>query len=280
MEMSWRQVVFPLHTQAWTNDWQLSQQLRTRLTYAMVKVQNGWQTRSLDEIESIASQSPRSTISGFPRNTLHSPRSVMSGNLQRTWSSSDSSDDAPIAQLPAMAYGSTMQAPQSKRGLAPPADIISGGRRRPTPNANGYTNGLLQSPSNHHPAVRPAPKLRTPSQTLAQEQDAVETLLFMASPGNSQHHPPRFTPVESSLRSAQLVTSSMSPMRDHFEHNGQAFSPKKVTFDASGIPNSKLVSRTVQIERMLDESDDEDDSNDLDHAIQIAAMARATGPIH
>ena len=72
----------------------------------------------------------------------------------------------------------------------------------------------------------------------------------------------------------------MSPMRDHFEHNGQAFSPKKVTFDASGIPNSKLVSRTVQIERMLDESDDEDDSNDLDHAIQIAAMAHATGPIH
>ena len=139
--------MFPLHTQAWTNDWQLSQQLRTRLTYAMVKVQNGWQTRSLDEIESIASQSPRSTISGFPRNTLHSPRSVMSGNLQRTWSSSDSSDDAPIAQLPAMAYGSTMQAPQPKRGLAPPADIISGGRRRLTPNANGYTNG---PPCSHH----------------------------------------------------------------------------------------------------------------------------------
>ena len=263
----------------WTNVWQLSQQLRTRLTYAMVKVQNGWQTRSLDEIESIASQSPRSTVSGFPRNTLHSPRSVMSGNLQRTWSSSDSSDDGPVAQLPAAAYSNTTQAPQSKRGLAPPADIISGSRRRPTPNANGYITGLSQPASNHRQAVRPAPKLRTASQTLAQEQDAVETLLFMASPGNSQHHPPTFTPVESSLRSAQLVTSQMSPMRDTFEHNGQFFSPKKVTFDASGIPNNKLVSRTVQIERMLDESDDEDDSNDLDHAIQIAAMARATGPI-
>lgn len=258
---------------------ELSQQLRTRLTYAMVKVQNGWQTRSLDEVESLASQSPRSTVSGFPRNPLHSPRSVMSGNLQRTWSSSDSSEDGPVAQLRAAAYGNAMQAPQLKRGLAPPADIISGSRRRPPPNANGFTQGLLHSPSKHRHAVRPAPKLRTPSQTAAQEADAVETLLFMASPGNSQHHPPIFTPVESSLRSAQLVSSQMSPLRDHFDHNGQLLSPKKVTFDASGIPNSQLISRTVQIERMLDESDDEDDSNELDHAIQIGAMARATGPV-
>jgi hypothetical protein len=219
----------------------------------MVKVQNGWQTRSLDEIESIASQSPRSTISGFPRNPLHSPRSVTSGHLQRTWSSSDSSDDGPVAQLRAAAYGNTMQAPSKRGSLAPPADIVPGGRRRP------------------------APKLRTPSQTAAQEADAVETLLFMASPGNSQHHPPMFAPVESSLRSAQLVSAQMSPMRHHFDHSGLLVSPKKVTFDASGIPNSKLVSRTVQIERMLDESDDEDD--ELEHAIQIGAMARATRPV-
>jgi hypothetical protein len=66
-------------------------------------------------------------------------------------------------------------------------------------------------------------------------------------------------------------------MRHHFDHSGLLVSPKKVTFDASGIPNSKLVSRTVQIERMLDESDDEDD--ELEHAIQIGAMARATRPV-
>ncbi|KAI9867085.1 MAG: hypothetical protein M1830_005866, partial [Pleopsidium flavum] len=35
---------------------ELSSQLRTRLSYAMVKVQNGWQDHSLDEVESLASQ--------------------------------------------------------------------------------------------------------------------------------------------------------------------------------------------------------------------------------
>jgi len=62
------------------------------------------------------------------------------------------------------------------------------------------------------------------------------------------------------------------------EQNG-LLSPKKVTFDASGAPNGKLISRTVQIERMLDESDDEDDIDELDHAIQIGAMARTTGAV-
>lgn len=263
-----------------TNAWQLSQQLRTRLTYAMVKVQNGWQTRSLDEVESLASQSPRSTVSGFQRNALHSPRSIMSGNLQRTWSSSDSSDDGPMSQLRAAAYGNAMPAPpQPKRGLAPPADIIPGSRRRPVSHANGYAKGFTASPSKHHQPVRPAPKLRTPSQTAAQEADAVETLLFMASPNNSGHHPPTFTPVESTLRSAQLVSSQMSPMRDHFDINGQLLLPKKVAFDDSGAPNGELISRKVQIERMLDDSDDEDDNDELDRAIQIGSMSQLSRPV-
>lgn len=204
----------------------------------------------------------------------------MSGNLQRTWSSSDSSDDGPMAQLRVAPSGNTMQAPpQPKRGLAPPADIIPGSRRRPHAHTNGHVSGANMSPLKLHQDARPTTKLRTPSQTAAQEADAVETLLFMASPGNSGHHPPQFTPVESSLRSAHLVSSQLASMHDHFDRSAQLFSPKKVAFDASGAPNSKLISRTVQIERLLDESDDEDDSNDLDRAIDIGTMTRATGSL-
>ncbi|KZF23511.1 hypothetical protein L228DRAFT_267509 [Xylona heveae TC161] len=44
---------------------ELSAQLRTRLSYAMVKVQNGWQSRTIDEVENLAAKdsSPRSSNS-------------------------------------------------------------------------------------------------------------------------------------------------------------------------------------------------------------------------
>ena len=35
---------------------QLSSELRTRLSYAMVKVKNGWQSKTIDEVESLASR--------------------------------------------------------------------------------------------------------------------------------------------------------------------------------------------------------------------------------
>jgi hypothetical protein len=44
---------------------QLSSELRTRLSYAMVKVKNGWQPKTIDEVESLASRkgSPASSTS-------------------------------------------------------------------------------------------------------------------------------------------------------------------------------------------------------------------------
>ena len=44
---------------------QLSSELRTRLSYAMVKVKNGWQSKTIDEVESLASRkgSPASSTS-------------------------------------------------------------------------------------------------------------------------------------------------------------------------------------------------------------------------
>jgi hypothetical protein len=53
---------------------QLSAQLKTRLSYAMVKVQNGWEKQSLEELEEVHSQrgSPNSAPGG-PRPTFDSP---------------------------------------------------------------------------------------------------------------------------------------------------------------------------------------------------------------
>lgn len=79
--------------------------LRTKLSYAMVKVQNGWQSNTLEEVESLAS-SPRSTI------TSTSPRFSLSA----------------MSQTHRLHCLST-----SSPGLAPPAPIISG-RKRPNPN--------------------------------------------------------------------------------------------------------------------------------------------------
>ncbi|KAB8298335.1 hypothetical protein EYC80_002062 [Monilinia laxa] len=57
---------------------ELSSELRTRLSYAMVKVNNGWESKSINEVETIASQagSPTSSTSTLNtrRNLLTSPR--------------------------------------------------------------------------------------------------------------------------------------------------------------------------------------------------------------
>jgi hypothetical protein len=54
---------------------QLSAQLKTRLNYAMVKVQNGWEKQSLEELEEVHSQrgSPNSAPGRTDRLAFESP---------------------------------------------------------------------------------------------------------------------------------------------------------------------------------------------------------------
>lgn len=64
-----------------TKSTQLSSDLRTRLSYAMVKVNNGWESKSINEVETIASQvgSPTSSNSTLTarRISLSSPRAAI-----------------------------------------------------------------------------------------------------------------------------------------------------------------------------------------------------------
>jgi hypothetical protein len=72
-------------------DMQLSAQLKTRLSYAMVKVQNGWEKQSLEELEEVHSQkgSPNSAPGGS-RAAFDSPSTT--DYRRRSSAISDSSD--------------------------------------------------------------------------------------------------------------------------------------------------------------------------------------------
>ena len=248
----------------------------------MYKVQTGTASQSLEELESLASQSPRSPTSAFlsGRHEEDSPRTAAAGDWRRKWSSSDGSDIGGQAQPThstwsrsnGLAHPPSNQVP--RRALAPPANITSGSRRRPNP--NGTSNGPYAAgpytPSRHLHVSTSSPK-RTPSQNAAMEADAVETLLFMASPGNSGYHPNMSGAAESNLRSTAPVSSSQpSPLRTQFHFNDKLTSPRrKVGFvDTTSSQRAVDIPFEVRdIDRMLDEPSD-DSSDGLDEAISLA----------
>lgn len=179
----------------------------------MVKVHNGWQTRTFDEVETLASRagspaSSNSTIAGKARSSaspkvrvLHRstppsfhPQSVSSqpaGGTARGASTSPTRDS-----LSARLQGSPSLAP---------AVSIQAHRSEPHPRRNSepkYIPSFL-APRSHHdgphtPAVAPlhitptnrnlsaaaSPMVISPSHN-NREKDAMEALLFMSSPGNS-----------------------------------------------------------------------------------------------
>ena len=160
----------------------------------------------------------------------------------------------------------------ARRALAPPVDIIPGQRRRPT--ADNFAPSIQYDVSPAAPRLsngRPTPKHRTPSQNAAMEADAVETLLFMASPNNSGH-PATFTPQESSLRSTQLSasqTSHASPLRSQFNVNELLPTPKRVAF-AGTTSLGKPYDKIADIERILDQFSDDESGDDLEEAFKIS----------
>ena len=212
----------------------------------MVKVQNGWQSRNINELENKSSHeiSPISAISSQRRGyepslvdaiqTVHytspqSPKRVSMANksddvFSQTpriypdqvggWSQNEDIERSlPKSQLRATYESfwrehegvSTSQQfkarslPIERPALAPPIDLIPrddhrSGRQLPLMHSQGpYSE---EKHRNHMlldiPITPPPPKaseMRTQSQQAAFEKDAVESLLFMSSPGNSGFHP-------------------------------------------------------------------------------------------
>ncbi|KAG6267751.1 hypothetical protein E4U49_007830 [Claviceps purpurea] len=238
----------------------LSAELKTRLSYAMVKVNHGWQTRNLDEVETLASQgaftSPTSSASTVrherkgsssssprvPPNNASTSRTCFAGHQRRN----SESHPGTLSNKPALAPPATIQ----------PSLPMSAPKSHPRRNSNPrYTPTMLShsaSPSansppvsNKHPRAMD-PIINSPHKNV-REQDAIETLLFMSSPGNSTNlkhsfsesaspgpnsqpshqqshlHPPRARhALPSSASSRRALPSARPPAQ-----------PKKVVFDKS-----------------------------------------------
>ncbi|OCL05861.1 hypothetical protein AOQ84DRAFT_344143 [Glonium stellatum] len=197
----------------------LSAQLKTRLSYAMVKVQNGWERHTIEELEELPSQrgSPIASsgnVDAF-RRSFDSPR--ISDRRRRPSGVSENSDQymaspghaSPTGISPFWRSNSSCQPPihthftftastastvspaaSGAPALAPAADIVP--RRNRRSNSNHVPPMLSTTHRKHYsdlgvpttPTAGPrAGILRMPSQQA--EKDAVDTLLFMSSPNNS-----------------------------------------------------------------------------------------------
>lgn len=233
----------------------------------MVKVNNGWTSNSIDEVETLASQagSPASSTSTLQgrRNLISSPRTNIASfqgqssnrsapnqdfelyskgdHASRTYESfwREHSSTSTTSYHRQQSQGISIASPRStKLSLAPPADIHPSTNPRRSesasfskpPNIPGKTSSDLSqysqrsfnspTPTPHTPIrgnsnnnrFQDGPSgIRTPTQKTIQEQDAIETLLFMSSPGNSGNMGHNFPPPNRSQSSPQH-----SPLRTEF----------------------------------------------------------------
>ncbi|KAH6660896.1 hypothetical protein BKA67DRAFT_69630 [Truncatella angustata] len=255
----------------------LSAELKTKLSYAMIKVNNGWQGHSIDQVESLASQvaSPASSTS-----TVHgryglnaSPRVTLTAMRQGIQSAGIS----PVSQQPPQgrAYESGWRenntrpqhhsaSPPSMSNvpmLAPPATIQPGrsaySNSRRNSNAR-YVPAYLSSQASPHTPGQPSPLQSTPGainvrdpilfspHQNVREQEALETLLFMSSPGNSANMKHAFSPLtQNGPSNAQthprtaLPTSRLAPNSQSrknlptIRHQAHGSIGKRVVFDKS-----------------------------------------------
>ena len=151
--------------------------------------------------------------------------------------------------------------------LAPPLDILPRNTRPPdpverqppmVPTADRYqTGGQPVSSYPSTPSPKKASQMRTPSQQAAVEKDAVETLIFMSSPGNSAYHP----------TSATIGT----PLRNEFASATTRIEPRGVFgpnhYVRGGVPSQELTTQRhplsdADIDRMLDQMPEASSSDD------------------
>ncbi|KAH6889347.1 hypothetical protein B0T10DRAFT_51529 [Thelonectria olida] len=234
---------------------ELSAELRTRLSYAMVKVNKGWQDNSLEEVESLASHaaSPTSSTSTVHRRqgSSASPRLAVPSSSAPEPITRHRKSDSP----PRISSGKPMLAPPApiQPSISMPAPR-SNARRNSNPH---YTPTLLSHSHSASPHTPGHPTMHGGSRTKSlvdpilfspqpnvREQDAIESLLFMSSPGNSANLKHAFSPTGSpgphigALRAVQTRHALPSgPRKPLPTSQRQQYPNKRVGFEKSpGMP--------------------------------------------
>jgi hypothetical protein len=93
------------------------------------------------------------------------------------------------------------------------------------------------------------------------EKEAVETLLFMSSPGNSQYRPPSSHLPATPLRNAFSAVERRVGFID--EDDGMPISPRK-----KGLLESANLENDEDIDRVLDQMPDDASSSEEDELLQ------------
>lgn len=220
----------------------------------MMKVSKGWEALPIDEVESLASQqgspgtSSHSNAQGLVNN-VKSPRAVMA-TLQSQGIAPDLSLQNEISSYSdsqQRTYESFWARQGSKNGgpsLAPPLDITAARhsantRRLDSPHygqtpalqsqhsdrsQNSQNSSYGQTPATPNRSALNENPLRTPTQKSLQEQDAIETLLFMSSPGHTAN-------VGHTIHPATIAASQLqSPLRGEFGTSLRGAQGRKVEF--------------------------------------------------
>ena len=225
------------------NRLQLSAELKARLSYAMVKVNHGWHSHTIDQVESMTSQAASPTSSNSTVHGRHgasaspqlapghrasnntTPASATLSHFDGSWAERSHLTGSPALPPP---FAQSRPAPS----LAPPISLQPA---RYNANARRNSNppfvapqlrpqphqGSPQTPGQPSPMQAPHirsmatpvvdPILFSPDQNV-REKDAIETLLFMSSPGNSANLKHTFASSSSqplpSMRNGHSVISS------------------------------------------------------------------------
>ncbi|PHH59947.1 hypothetical protein CDD81_2346 [Ophiocordyceps australis] len=184
---------------------ELSAELKTRLSYAMFKVAHGWESKTIDEVEVLASEilSPASTSSTAHRRHASSTSPRLAATMpQVRFAPNPAANRRPLGSPP----------PKASGALAPPASIQplatkqAPGNSNPRRNSNPRYTPTMLSQSHSASPQTPAQVSRPDSRHSISrgEQDAAESLLFMSSPGNSANLKHTFSPVPSPAIQALL----------------------------------------------------------------------------
>lgn len=246
----------------------------------MVKVNHGWQSHSIDQVESLASQaaSPASSAS-----TIHLRNGSSASPQLSSVSHRDSSNTTPAtapqhhfsghpgdtqwSESPhSTSRGSSASPVKTTHGLAPPVSIqpsqpqvnprrgsilrhapafLSSSSYPGTSHARPHQNSPGQPSPYLGPGRHRAEGILVSPHTNVREQDAIESLLFMSSPGNSANlkhaFPASSQPLPSSHTPQQQRTAlptsqprkSLPTARPSHHARSQSQTQKRVGFEKS-----------------------------------------------